>query len=151
MICSRTQAIDTAATLAAAKTDPEGFVGGLGGPCIIDEVQRAPELLTAIKARVDRDRRAGSFLLTGSASVLTLPRVADALVGRMQVVTLWPLSQGEIEGRRESFLDKLLSRDAPAWVGPRARTPVETRETIAARIVRGGFPEVVARETDARQ
>src|SRR6476646_9856303 len=75
--------LDDLTTLAAAQTDPVGFVQGLPDGVLLDEVQRAPELLLALKASVDRDRRPGRFLLTGSANVLTLPRVADSLAGRM--------------------------------------------------------------------
>jgi predicted AAA+ superfamily ATPase len=138
--------LDQTAVLAAATADPEGFVAGLGGPAVIDEVQRAPGLLTAIKARVDLDRRPGAFLLTGSASVLTLPRVADALVGRMQVITLWPLSQGEIEGRRESFLESVF--DGGFGSGP---PTTETRDAVVERVVRGGFPEAVSRSSASRR
>ena len=81
----------------AAAADPIGFVAGFDGPVLIDEVQRVPDLLLAIKAVVDRDTRPGRFLLTGSANVLTAPRVYEALTGRIEIVRLWPLSQAEIE------------------------------------------------------
>ena len=87
--------LDDATLLAAAKHDPAGFISSLGGSAVIDEIQRAPELFIAIKAAVDIDRRAGRFLLTGSANVLLLPRLSESLAGRMEIFTLWPLSQGE--------------------------------------------------------
>ena len=110
-------------------------------------MQRAPDLLREIKASVDRDRRPGRFVLTGSADVLTLPGVSETLAGRMEVLRLWPLSQGEIEGRRECFLDALLagSRQALADVDP-AR-----RDDLSARVAAGGFPEAVARGGRAAQ
>ena len=109
---------DDAGTLAAARGDPTGFIAGLDGSAVLDEVQRAPDLFLAIKAAVDRDRRPGRFLLTGSANVLLLPRVADSLAGRMEVLTLWPFSQGEIERREEGFVDACF---APAFAPhPRA-------------------------------
>ena len=87
--------LDTAAVLAAAASDPDGFVAGLDRPVVIDEAQRAPGLALAIKAAVDADRRPGQFLLTGSAGVMSLPKLAESLAGRMELHTLWPFSQGE--------------------------------------------------------
>ena len=101
--------LDDATSLAAAKHDPAGFISGLGGPVVIDEIQRAPELFIAIKANVDLDRRPGRFLLTGSANVLLLPRLSESLAGRMEIYTLWPLSQGEFSGTREGFVDAVFS------------------------------------------
>lgn len=127
--------LDHAATLAAAASDPEGFIGGLPHGTVIDEVQREPALYMAVKARVDEDRRPGAFLLTGSADVLVLPGIADALVGRAEILTLLPMSAGELDGRPEDFV---------AWAFG-TRHPIEpTRPTqgdIASRIVRGGLPE----------
>ncbi|MCF8082247.1 MAG: AAA family ATPase [Deltaproteobacteria bacterium] len=88
----------------AVSRAPAGFVKNIGKPVIIDEVQRVPDLLLAIKEDIDRNRVPGRYLLTGSGNVLTLPRVADALAGRMEVITLWPLSQGEIAGKKEDFI-----------------------------------------------
>ena len=99
--------LDDAGILGAAQNDPKGFLRGFDGPIIIDEAQRAPELFLALKAEVDRDRRPGRFLLTGSANALFLPRLSEALAGRMEILTLWPLSQGEIEGKKETFIDAL--------------------------------------------
>lgn len=90
--------LDNASVLSAAREDPQGFVQGLEGPVVLDEVQRAPELFLPIKAAVDQDTRAGRFLLTGSANVLLLPQLADSLAGRMEILTLWPFSQGELAG-----------------------------------------------------
>ena len=98
--------LDDATVLSAARHDPSGFLSGLETSAVsvvIDEVQRAPELFLAIKASVDRDRRPGRFLLTGSANVMLLPQVSDSLAGRMEVLTLWPLSQGELAEVREDF------------------------------------------------
>jgi len=89
--------LDNASTLDAAKRDPVGFIRNLDR-AIIDEVQRVPELLLAIKENVDNDQRPGRFILTGSANLMTLPRIADSLAGRMEMVRLLPLSQGEIQG-----------------------------------------------------
>jgi len=134
--------LDDMDLLAAAKADPKGFLAQLGSRAVIDEVQRAPELLLVLKAEIDRDRRSGRYLLTGSANVLTLPRVSEALVGRMAVLTLWPLSQGEIEGQEERFL-------ALAFAGkPSLRWPKVN--DWQARILRGGFPPAVLLPEAAR-
>ena len=85
--------LDDATAAAAARADPDGFIGAVTSPLVLDEVQRAPDLFLAIKASVDRHRQPGRFLLTGSANALLLPQLADALVGRMEIVSLWPLSQ----------------------------------------------------------
>ena len=82
---------------AGAMEDPVGFVGDLPERVILDEVQRAPEIFTAIKMAVDRNRVNGRFLLTGSSNVLLIPTLAESLAGRMEIVRLHPLSQDEIE------------------------------------------------------
>lgn len=115
-------------------------------PVVLDEVQRVPELFLAIKASVDRDRRAGRFLLTGSANVLLLPRLSESLAGRMEILTLWPLSQGEIEGVREGFIDAVFGRALPAL--PEAK---EGRLGLVGRMLRGGYPEVLARASEDRR
>jgi predicted AAA+ superfamily ATPase len=138
--------LDDGLTLGAARDDPAGFVSDPAGTLVIDEVQRVPDLLREIKASVDRDRRPGRFVLTGSADVLTLPRVAETLAGRMEVLRLWPLSQGEIEGRREAFVDALLAGKPEALaVGDPVR-----KEGLIDRISAGGFPEAVARSGTRR-
>jgi len=114
--------LDDATTLAAAHADPAGFVAGLDGPVVLDEVQREPRLFLAIKAAVDQDRRPGRFLLTGSAAVMALPELAQALVGRVEILTLWPFSQGELAGRRERFVDALFGRRAPKPAGRPGRS-----------------------------
>lgn len=137
--------LDDAAVLATARTDPAEFIKRLAGPVVLDEIQRAPELFLPIKMAVDRDRRPGRFLLTGSANVLLLPRLSDTLAGRMEVLTLWPLSQGEIEGVREGFVDAAFSDSLP----PLPPDPEPTAQLLE-RIVRGGYPEVVSQAGDRR-
>lgn len=132
--------LDRAVSLSAARDDPAGFIAGPAGTLVIDEVQRAPDLLREIKASVDADRRPGRFVLTGSADVLTLPRVAETLAGRIEVLRLWPLSQGEIAGHRETFLDALFAGEPGDLDGA-----VLSRPDLRARIEAGGFPEAVTR------
>ena len=88
--------LDDAAVFNAAQSDPDGFVNGLSGAVTLDEVQRVPALFLAIKAAVDRQRQPGRYLLTGSANVMLLPGIADSLAGRMEVLSLWPLSSAEL-------------------------------------------------------
>jgi predicted AAA+ superfamily ATPase len=139
---------DDANVLAAAKTDPAGFISSYSEPLALDEIQRVPELFLALKASVDRDRRPGRFLLSGSANVLLLPKVADSLAGRMEVLTLWPFSQGELEGVKEGFVDALFAA-APPKLKP--IKDWQERKEVQQRVLRGGFPEVVARPTEERR
>lgn len=138
--------LDDHATLAAAKGDPDGFVAGLDGPVTLDEVQRAPGLFLAIKADVDRDRRSGRFLLTGSANVLLLPDIADSLAGRMEVLSLWPLSSAENAGVPATNLADLL------FDGPMDALNISPcdRAQLVGQLLSGGFPEAVSRSS-ARQ
>ena len=149
--------LDDATTLSAAAVDPEGFIAGLGGPVVLDEVQRVPELFLAIKAAVDRDRAPGRFLLTGSSHVLMLPSLAEALVGRMEVLTLWPLSQSEIEtqagdGAGRCLVDALFS-SCPQKGQPPALPQCngEGLGAIVPRVLAGGYPEAIAREIGPRR
>jgi predicted AAA+ superfamily ATPase len=144
--------LDDIDVLSAATADPQGFISSLGAlsePIILDEVQRAPGLFPAIKANVDRDRRPGRFLLTGSANVLLLPKLSESLAGRMEILTMWPLSQREIEGREGSFVDSLFGDPSPIEVFkdivPASRT------NIVDRIVRGGYPEPISRTGQRRE
>ncbi len=132
--------LDDPAVLTAATSDPVGFIQNLRGNVIIDEVQRAPQLFIAVKSSVDRSRQAGRFLLTGSANILLIPRLSESLAGRMEILTLWPLSQGEIEGIQEEFIDVVFSDNALALM----RVSVD-RDDIIGRILAGGYPEVLAR------
>lgn len=136
--------LDTLETLQAAQADPQGFVNSLPLGAVVDEVQRAPELLLPLKRRIDAERQAGMFLLTGSANPLTLPRVADALVGRMATLTLYPFSQGELEGRRTHWLTQ-------AFAGAFQMATYEPLHDLWARVERGGYPDAVAIEDPRRR
>jgi len=138
--------LDDATVLTAVSGDPAGFLAGLDGPVILDEVQRAPGLFLAIKAAVDRDRHPGRYLLTGSADVFLLPRIAESLAGRMEVLTLWPFSQGEIEGVRETFVDDLFASHLQPSAVPRL-----DRGEIVDRALVGGYPELLERASEARR
>ncbi|MBI1758319.1 MAG: ATP-binding protein [Actinobacteria bacterium] len=137
--------LDDPATLHAATEDPTGFVDS-GGLMVIDEIQRAPELLLAIKRRVDLDQAPGQFLLTGSARVLGLRQLPDTLPGRMETIELWPFSQGEIDEVPDTFVDAVFTLGAERRHASRV-----TRTEYAERLVRGGFPEAVARTQPTRR
>ncbi|MBB6475016.1 ATP-binding protein [Sphaerisporangium rubeum] len=137
--------LDNPVVRQAALTDPAGFVD-FPEPMVIDEIQRAPELLLSIKEQVDADPRPGRYLLTGSARVLGLRALPDTLPGRVETIELWPFSQGEIDGTPDRFIDALFTH------GPGLRhTSTLTRADYADRVVRGGFPEAVARATPRRR
>jgi len=135
--------MDDPPTLAAAAGDPVGFLAGLPEDVVLDEVQLVPGLFRPLKAAVDRDRRPGRFLLTGSAQVLLLPRLSESLAGRMEVLTLWPLAQWEAEGSRGSFIDAAFAGDS-LFVTPRegGGSRIPTPDDVRRSIVLGGFPEV---------
>ena len=130
--------LDDATTLDAALSDPVGLIRGLD-KAIIDEVQRAPDLLLAIKTAVDADQRAGRFLLTGSANLMTLPRIADSLAGRMQVVRLLPLAQAEVRETPSSFLESAFAYEIAE---PRN---VVVGDMLVKTVLAGGYPEALAR------
>lgn len=140
--------LDNLTALTAAGEDPTGFVRELPKPAVIDEIQRAPGLLLAIKEDIDRERQPGKYLLTGSANVLALPGVADSLAGRMEVLTLNPLSQGEIAGVRDDFIGKLFAGKFSPKMKPAAAW---TKETLFAALSAGGYPEVLSRSQPARR
>jgi len=128
---------------AAAEADPTGFVGDLPPRVIMDEVQRVPALFAALKVAVDRDRTPGRFLLTGSANVLLLPKLADSLAGRMAILRLHPLAQCELDRQPSRFLDTLFA------AGFKTRTYPRLADELAARIAAGGYPAALARPQGA--
>jgi len=136
--------LDDDTVLEAVRSDPAGFIRGFD-LVTIDEVQRAPELLRAIKRSVDSDRRAGRFLLTGSANILALPQVSESLAGRMEIVNLMPISRAEIAGKKPLFLKTAftgkLVKPGKAMIGD---------ELVHAALV-GGYPEMLRRENSRRR
>ena len=136
--------LDDELTQLAAKEDPVGMIRSLDR-AVIDEIQRAPQLLLAIKKAVDEDRRPGRFLLTGSANMMTLPTVADSLAGRMETLTLLPLSQNELHGTTVNWLDSAFAGHLPKVSDPLVG------EALVESVLRGGYPEVVSRATPRRR
>ena len=136
---------DDIAQAEVARADPVGFIRNLPARRIaLDEVQRVPETLLAIKQAVDEDRTPGRFLLTGSANALLRPRVSGALVGRMEAVRLAPLSECEIADCEPTFLGALLRGEPPS------AQDVRVRDHLVRRIVTGCFPEPVLRASERR-
>ena len=128
----------------SARFDPSGFVRQLD-LAIIDEVQRAPELLISLKKAVDEDRRPGRFLLTGSADLMTLPTVSESLAGRLEIVPLLPLSQGEIRRKRPGFLKRVLEGRPPDCLSP------VTGDELVKTVLSGGYPEMLRRKDPGRR
>jgi len=139
---------DDAGVLAAAKRDPNGFIAGLNLPVTLDEIQHVPELFPVIKATIDRKRRPGQFLLTGSANAMLLPKLSESLAGRMEVLTLWPFSQGEMRGVQENFVDALYAKSPGEETG---KLPAIEWEKLLESIVAGGYPPAVARQNAVRR
>lgn len=137
--------LDDPIALALAKRDPRAFLEAYPSPVMIDEVQRAPELFLAIKLKVDRDRRPGQFLLTGSANVMNLPKLADSLAGRMEIVDLLPFTQSELEEKPANFVDALFEETF------RPNFEVDDEKGLADRLTRGGFPEPSLRSSATRR
>jgi len=136
--------LDDELTLISAREDPVGMIRSLDR-AVIDEIQRAPSLLLAIKKSVDEDRRPGRFLLTGSANLMALPTVADSLAGRMETLLLLPLSQSEIEGQSTNWLDSVFAGRIPQ-AGAKA-----LGSDLVDRVLSGGYPEAISRSTPRRR
>ncbi|WP_366925269.1 ATP-binding protein [Idiomarina sp.] len=139
---------DDHAILTAAQQDPTGFIQSLPEQVTLDEIQRVPELILAIKAEVDRNRQPGRFLLTGSANLLLLPRVKESLAGRVEILHLHPLAELEKEQNKPAFLEALFS----GKLKPRITQAQQELSGIAERVCQGGYPEPLTRSASrARQ
>lgn len=139
---------DDHAILTAAQQDPTGFIQSLPEQVTLDEIQRVPELILAIKAEVDRNRQPGRFLLTGSANLLLLPKVKESLAGRVEILHLHPLAELEKEQNKPAFLEALFS----GKLKPRITQAQQELSGIAERVCQGGYPEPLTRSASrARQ
>lgn len=136
---------DDAVAADAARSDPAGFVADLPEKTILDEVQHVPALFSSLKIAVDRDRVPGRFILTGSANAMLVPRLADSLAGRMEILRLHPLAQCELAASKPGFIDKIFNS------GFLTRTGDRLGGELAARIIAGGYPAALARSTHARR
>lgn len=126
--------LDDYMLLQAAQNDPQGFIKLSKGTMIIDEVQRVPELITAIKKAVDENTRYGQYLITGSVNIQTLPTVRESLAGRVKKIRLRPLTQGEILKKSPKFLQRLKKQNF-------INNNSYDKEKISEMIFKGGFPE----------
>ena len=147
--------LDDPGMLSAAQQDPVGLLRQIDR-AVIDEVQRAPQLLLALKMSIDQDRRPGRFLLTGSANILALPQIADSLAGRMEVHTLMPLSQAELQGRPSDFLQRAQGQSwpvsHPSWVYPAVMDAKnELHAGAIGNALAGGYPEMRLRPSVTRR
>lgn len=150
MVAGRADALyftlDDAATLAAAAEDPVSFVRQSAPVTVIDEIQKAPALLPAVKVEVDRNRQPGRFLITGSAHPLVTPRISESLAGRMEMLVLRPLSRGELTGNNGNFIDRVFS---PKFE-PRHCDELAPGG-LMGEVGIGGYPEVRSRKSDRRR
>ena len=136
--------LDDDNTLLLAKNDPIGLLRSLPRPIAIDEIQRAPELIRTIKLLVDEKRSPGSFILTGSADLMTVPKLADSLAGRAEFITLYPFSQAELMGGKGNFLEALFANQFNPGL------PVIEQGELIDKVVSGGYPEVLNRAPNRR-
>src|SRR5512139_829786 len=135
--------LDDRVTLDAALRDPDGFISGIPTPAVIDEVQRAPDLMRAVKKVVDRDRKPGKYLLTGSANIMTLSTVSESLAGRVALHTLYPFSWTEfLEKPLPTILDDLFEVANAKDLVKRLQKPPKKdyRHQLKERILAGGYP-----------
>lgn len=130
--------LDDVALKQIAENDPNGFVKHEGKMLIIDEIQRVPDLLSAIKLVVDKNTRPGQYLLTGSANIQSLPGVKESLAGRIRKIRLRPLTQGELLGAQPDFLDNMFSQKFST-----THKSKFDRKTMLEIALRGGYPEVI--------
>ncbi len=130
----------------AARADPLGFVKNLPKRVILDEVQRTPHLFSSLKREIDRYRTPGRFILTGSANILRLPKLSDSLAGRMRILRLHPLSQGEMLQYKSNFLDNLFKGKFKS-----GRIKNSFFNQIIDKIVKGGYPEALTRPSERRR
>lgn len=129
--------LDDITVYSAAKADPMGFINGLKKPVVIDEIQKVPELLSAIKYDVDKNRTKGRYLLTGSANILSYKNIADTLAGRLGIFELFPLSCKEISGKSENVIDFFYSQEPHDL-----KIPFLDQEKLLSQIIKGGYPEI---------
>ncbi len=137
--------LDDPAVRGLAAADPTAFVSDLPEPIVIDEFQRVPDLLAAIKAELNRDRRPGRFVLAGSARHDAVPELADYLTGRVELLSLWPFAMSELHPSGTSIVDRLFDGAPPA-----RRTTGRSRDDVVADVLRGGYPIAVGLPEPAR-
>ncbi len=139
--------LDNPADLRQARLDPTSFVNDTPKPLFIDEIQRGGDpLVLAIKAAVDIDSKPGRFYLAGSTRFLHEPRLSESLAGRVRIVDLWPLSQGELHGGHDRLIDAVF--DDPASLLELSPADLPARSDYARRVTAGGFPGLAVLEDE---
>ncbi len=138
--------LDDFTILDIVSRDPVGYLKAFKRPIIIDEVQKAPQLFPAIKQIVDEKRLPGKFFLTGSANILILPKLSESLVGRMEIVTLWPFACDELIGRKGKLIDSLFADDFEM-----IQDNHFSREELIEKIINGGYPEIQTLPNERRK
>lgn len=136
---------DDTGILSAAQFNPQDFISAYDENLVIDEVQRVPGIFLAIKSLIDKNRKAGRFILTGSSNVLLLPKVSESLAGRIEILNLFPLSQSEINNIKNNFIDKLFESNF------KPDNTARRKNDIVNRVLTGGFPEMLLRKDRDRQ
>lgn len=136
--------LDDVTVLQSAIDDPVGFIRGLDR-AVVDEVQRAPKLLLSIKNAVDEDTTPGRFLLTGSANIMSIPTAADSLAGRMEVISLLPLSQAELLGKKSDFIDRAFTGEKPS------SDHLIIGDKLVDAVLSGGYPQALERKNWVRK
>lgn len=134
---------DNIVLLQAALEDPRGFIANLEKPVVLDEIQRVPSLFLSLKEDIDTERSPGRYIFTGSANVLSLPKMADSLAGRMSIFQLYPLAQAEITGQENNVVDALFQQD----FSQKQNYPRD-RDELIARIIAGGYPEALGKRSE---
>ncbi len=137
--------LDDVTVFNAVHADPVSFLSNFEEPVIIDEVQKIPEIFNSIKYLVDKKRKNGRFILTGSANVLMLPRLSESLAGRMEIISLMPFSQGELAQLKENFIDIIFSDGKLKTGNP------NTERELVKKILIGGYPEANTRTLPERR
>lgn len=137
---------DDATAVMAAKNDPLAFVRSFENPVIFDEIQYVKELFPAIKQVVDENRQPGRFVLTGSANIMLLPKISESLAGRIEILSLWPFSQGEMVNKKENFIDRIFNQELILM-----SQSIICQKNLIARIVQGGYPEILQRKQNKRR
>jgi uncharacterized protein len=141
--------LDDETLLNAALSDPQGFVQHESELMIIDEIQRAPKLLQAIKKDVDENQQPGRFLLTGSAHIQSLPGVTESLAGRVRKMRLRPLSIGELNGNEPDFLEKAFRCEFLTHALKASEEhSLYNKDTYLHLALKGGYPELLRLESD---
>lgn len=136
---------DDTGILSAAQNNPQEFLDSYVDNLVIDEAQRVPDIFSAIKSSIDKKRKAGKFILTGSSNVLLLPKVSESLAGRIEILNLFPLAQSEITGSDFNFVDELFKN------GFKPNFNSRKKNDLVNKVLAGGFPEMLARKERVRQ